>query len=386
MDNTKIEWTNSTWNPVRGCSIVSKGCTNCYAMKQAHRSSGPGRAYAGLTVMSNAGPVWNGKIKLVPQLLDQPLRWKKPRLIFVNSMSDLFHEDIPDAFIDQVFAVMALCPQHKFQILTKRPERMKAWFEERWQGTPAQRIEFEGLPPLDIPAGGETGRAGQVEEACEEFLQAFGLVDTDKKHLWTEEGSCKAMQWEWPLPNVWLGVSVEDQKSADARIPLLLETPAAVRWISAEPLLDKVEISPFHFPRWDCDECGRDGRWADKACECDPRQRREYPGLDWVVVGGESGHRARPMHPDWARSLRDQCNAAGVPFFFKQFGEWAIDGARPAGPSAIPGNMCRVITLGMPDYYAAVSMDGSTMTKLVCVGKKAAGRLLDGRTWDEYPQ
>src|SRR3954471_19020197 len=130
-DKSTIEWTDSTWNPVRGCSIVSKGCTNCYAMKQAHRSSGPGRAYAGLTVMSNAGPVWNGKIKLVPQLLDQPLRWKKPRLIFVNSMSDLFHEDIPDAFIDQVFAVMALCPQHKFQILTKRPERMKAWFEER---------------------------------------------------------------------------------------------------------------------------------------------------------------------------------------------------------------------------------------------------------------
>jgi protein gp37 len=354
MDNSKIEWTDATWNPVRGCSIVSKGCTNCYAMKVAHRFSGPWKAYEGLTMMSNGGPVWNGKIRLVPELLDQPLRWKRPRRIFVNSMSDLFHENVPDDFIDKVFAVMALCPQHTFQVLTKRPDRMKEWFEERWQGTPAQRIEFDGLPPLDIPAGGETGRESQVEGACEEFLQAFGLADPGKEHLWTAEGSCKAMRWAWPLPNVWLGVSVEDQKTADQRIPVLLKVPAAIRWISAEPLLAPIDIRISAF----------NGSGSFNAIE----------DIDWVVAGGESGPGARPMHPDWVRSLRDQCDAAGVKFFFKQWGEW-VPGDAPAWPE----NADYAVESGKGYYFD----DLQWMDR---VGKKTAGRILDGRRWDEYPK
>lgn len=374
--NSSIEWTDATWNPVRGCSIVSKGCTNCYAMKFAHRFSGPGKAFAGLTTLSKGGPVWNGKIKLVPEMLDQPMRWKQPRRIFVNSMSDLFHEDIPDEFIDRVFAVMALSPQHTFQILTKRPGRMKEWFEERWQGTPAQRIEFEGLPPLDIPAGGETGREGQVEEACEEFLQAFKLADPGKKHLWTPEGSCKAMQWKWPLPNVWLGVSVEDQKTADERIPLLLQTPAAVRWISAEPLLGPVSF------RW--------AKWHNYYPE-GWRERGEsqghldgMKGIDWIVVGGESGPGARPMNPEWPRAIRDQCVAAGVPFFFKQWGGWA-----PEIVSA-GGNLGGDMRAGRVRHVCADRENDGHFRRgdayMRHVGKNESGRILDGRTWDEYPK
>ena len=181
---SSIEWCDATWNPIRGCSMVSHGCTNCYAMKVAHRFSGTGMAYDGLTKMTSAGPVWNGKITLVPKLLDQPLRWRRPRKIFVNSMSDLFHENVPDSFIAQVWNVMQNANHHTFQILTKRPERMLSWVG-KW---------FRSWPPL---------------------------------------------------PNVWLGVSTEDQATADERIPLLLKTPAAVRWISAEPLLGPIDIRQY---------------------------------------------------------------------------------------------------------------------------------------------
>lgn len=236
--NTSIEWTNATWSPVRGCSIVSKGCTNCYAMKQAHRFAGPGGKYEGLTRMSNGGPVWTGEVRVVPEMLDIPLHWRKPQRVFVNSMSDLFHEDVPDDFIDQVFAVMALCPQHTFQVLTKRPERM-----------------------LGV------------------------LADLYGKR---------------PLRNVWLGVSVEDQATANERIPLLLETPAAVRWVSAEPLLEEVIIFSLDGP-------------------VDVPDGMSSP-LHWIVVGGESGHGARAFDVAWARSIVEQCKAAGVPVFMKQLG------------------------------------------------------------------
>lgn len=236
---TKIEWTDATWNPLRGCSRVSDGCRNCYAEKVANRFSGPGQPYEGLIAK---GGQWNGKIKLVPEKLSEPLRWKKPRMVFVNSMSDLFHESVPDDFIDKVFAIMAQCPEHTFQILTKRPKRMLS------------------------------------------YLSA--------KNLGRRVNSYLPSTVNYPIPpkNVWLGVSVEDQKSADERIPLLLRCPAAVRWVSAEPLLGPVNLT-----------------FEDRP-------------VDWVVVGGESGHGARPMAHSWARSLRDQCVSAGVPFFMKQMG------------------------------------------------------------------
>ncbi len=269
---TSIEWTDVTWNPIRGCQLVSPGCTNCYAMKQAHRFSGEGMPYEGLTKLGDRGPVWTGEVRLVPELLNDPLKWRKPRRVFVNSMSDLFHEAVPDEFILQVFAVMAICPQHTFQILTKRPQRM---------------LQFFTQPYLTSPGHDERVRGAVLRRA-----------------------GCGQRVPVWPLPNVWLGVSVEDQPRADERIPLLVETPAAVRFLSCEPLIAPVNLRPQTGVRKIPDgEGGVDylDDYADWLYK-----------IDWVIVGGESGPHARPMQPDWARSLRDQCQAAGAKFFMKQ--------------------------------------------------------------------
>jgi protein gp37 len=327
---TSIEWTEQTWNPIVGCSIVSPGCTNCYAMKMAARIEAMGNQprYAGTTKKVNGNAVWTGKLAQAPDsVLLAPLKRKKPTTYFVNSMGDLFHEDCPDEWIDRVFAVMALSPQHTFQVLTKRAPRMRDYMNERWQGTPAIKIG-----DLDIVAGAPTGRRSQIEEACEPFLQKLNLVDTDNDTLWTAEGACKAMQWSWPLPNVWLGVSTERQQEADERIPLLLQTPAAIRFISAEPLLGPIDLTRL------CLLAQKPGSiragihinaLAGKYCE----SGMPYTGawdvtkpaptippirLDWVICGGESGHGARQMAPSWAVSLRDQCAASGTAFFMKQ--------------------------------------------------------------------
>jgi protein gp37 len=326
MKHSKIEWTDTTWNPVRGCSLVSAGCTNCYAMRMAHRFSKPGLPYEGLTRMTNHGPVWNGKIMLVEEVLTVPLKTKKPTKFFVNSMSDLFHPDVPFEFIDSVFAVMVLSPQHTFQILTKRPERMLSYFS-------------------DLLTERNDSRGTAVQKFQPEFIMD-GLG--------------------FPLPNVWLGASVENQKTANERIPSLLQVPAAVRFLSMEPLLGPVELHHTWLPS-----------------SIDPpifskRQARVVNGwvgngIDWIIAGGESGPNARPMHPDWVRSIRDQCASAGVPFFFKQWGEWA-----PAldVPSDISWQRITTTELGSGTFDHCA---------FIRVGKKAAGRLLDGRTHDEFP-
>ena len=293
---TKIEWTDTTWNPVRGCSIVSPGCTNCYAMKQAHRFSGPGGAYEGLTTLTNGGPVWTGDVRLVPEALSAPLRWRKPRRVFVNSMSDLFHENVPDTFIDQVFAVMALCPQHTFQVLTKRPKRMRRYLT-------APKVLFE-IDSVSIQMLSK--RTGQT------------VVNLPRR--------------DWPLPNVLLGVSVENQATADERIPLLLRTPAAVRFVSCEPLLGAVRIDDIYV----------DGdvlkplvglRWtrtpAHFATPGMTVLQPPGPRIDWVIVGGESGPGARPCDVRWIRSVVGQCKAAGTACFVKQIG------AQPRGWCAL---------------------------------------------------
>jgi protein gp37 len=325
-----ISWTEQTWNPIRGCSRVSEGCRNCYAERQAFRYSGPGMAYEGLVQVSAVGvrrPRWNGTVKVVEEAMLAPLHWKRPRRVFVNSMSDLFHENVTDATIDRIFGVMALAPQHTFQVLTKRPERMRQYMTAHGH---RQRIYVQAT----LTANGDFSR--------------FPL------HMAHHRSSGEG--W-WPLPNVWLGVSVEDQKAADARIPLLLETPAAVRWISAEPLLGDINLHPFLCVYW---HAGADEqRWCDLICRLRPH------GLDWVVVGGESGQEARPMQLEWARALRDQCVTAGVAFHFKQWGEWA--------PRSVEG-------LAAHEYFPAAA------APLQRLGKKAAGRLLDGRTWDQYPK
>jgi protein gp37 len=337
---TGIEWTDATWNPLRGCSRVSEGCRHCYAEQVAYRFSGPGQPYEGLVRINAAGervPEWSGVVKLVEKHLLDPLRWKEPRRIFVNSMSDLFHPNVPDEWIDRIFAVMALCPQHEFQVLTKRPERMLAY------------LSREGL-------------WFRIQLASERL--AFGTK-------WSVDRA--AHRRGDFLDHVWLGVSVEDQKTADERIPLLLQTPAAVRFISAEPLLGPLDIAPWliRLPL----AAGAARLTGGVAFEIADRV------LDWAIGGGESGREARPMHPDWARSLRDQCQAAGVPFFFKQWGEWKPaergdpDFLHPNGGMRQDGSVTR-----WPD---GPGFDNPLWS--IRVGKHAAGALLDGREWREFP-
>lgn len=268
---TGIEWTDATWNPIRGCSRVSEGCRHCYAETVAHRFSGPGLPYAGLTTAQGR---WNGTLVTVPEHLDDPLRWTKPRRVFVNSMSDLFHEHVDRAYVDRIFAVMHLADRHVFQVLTKRPERMRAY-----------------LADPETPA--------RIDAAV---LDGVSTLDWGGKMCLVQRGGFEG----WPLPNVWLGVSVEDQATADARIPLLLQTPAAVRFISAEPLLGPVDASP----------------WLKGPLAALKGILRDdwLPPVEWVIVGGESGRGARPCDVAWVRSLVRQCQHVGVPCFVKQLG------------------------------------------------------------------
>ena len=274
-DHTAIEWTDATWNPVTGCTKVSQGCKHCYAERDwARLSANPATKYFRRAFAD---------VQCHPDALVLPLRWTKPRRIFVNSMSDLFHPDVPIQFLEDVMTTMEMASHHTFQVLTKRPAQM-----------------LDALQRIATPVP----------------------------------------------PNVWLGVSIEDQATADERLPLLMEVTARVRWVSAEPLLGPMNIARWLQPRQRPNDDGYGGVHV-------PGWTTDFTTLGWIVVGGESGPHARLMHPAWVRSLRDQCIAARVPFLFKQWGEW------------------------LPD-----ERDPEIWHK---VGKKAAGRLLDGRTWDEYP-
>jgi protein gp37 len=339
---SNIEWTEQTWNPIVGCSIISPGCTNCYAMKMAARIEAMGNQprYAGTTRQVNGNAIWTGKLALAPDsAVLAPLRRKKPTVYFVNSMGDLFHEDCPDEWIDRVFAVMALCPQHTFQILTKRATRMRKYMRSPDR---SQIIGDEMLRLADIPSGFECVR--------------------------------------WPFANVWLGVSTERQQEAKERIPELLSTPAAVRFISAEPLLGPIDLTSLVFPdgEYIFDATSGQSGWRDgetwEPSGCGPK-------LDWVIVGGESGSGARPMHPDWARSLRDQCEDSGVAFFFKQFGNWKPD--EPKGSALRGGNIAwpdGTIGSGRAEDH------GGPGVIMFNVGKKSAGRLLDGVEYNGMPE
>lgn len=262
---SNIEWTDATWNPVRGCTKISPGCKNCYAETFAERWRGiPGH------------PFEQGfDLKLVPHKLNEPKKWKEPKKIFVNSMSDLFHKDIPFEYIQQVFEVMRETPHHIYQVLTKRPEIMRQF--------------------------------------CQEFYPE-------------------------PLQNVWLGTSVENSTYV-LRADCLKNIPAAVRFLSIEPLLGEIDFI-------------------------------DLKGIDWVIVGGESGPKARPMHPDWVRKIRDLCVESDTAFFFKQWGEWVC--ANQDSEAEIDPFQTTKQNFGLVEVYR--------------VGKKKAGRLLDGREWNEMPK
>lgn len=266
-DKSKIGWTDATWNCIRGCSRVSPGCEHCYSEALSHRF--------GWTSLPWTGPNAAVNVQLVPERLDQPLRWKKPRRIFVNSLSDVFHDQLPDHFIDDMFAVMAMAAQHTFQILTKRPKRMRDYLTD---------------PKTVLRIADAIDRR--------DANQGYDVLAQDLR-----DGRA------WPLRDVWLGVSVEDQRRADERIPLLLQTPADVRFLSCEPLLGPVDLTALPHP------VPGGGTVAVNALR---RPSLFAPTVDWVIVGAESGPGARPMADDWVRALRDQCQAAGTAFFFKQ--------------------------------------------------------------------
>lgn len=353
-DNSLIEWTDATWNPVTGCSVVSPGCTNCYAMKLAGTRLQHHPSRKGLTVETKAGPVWNGQVRLNEEWLAQPLQWKRPRRIFVCAHGDLFAENVPDEWIDRVFAIMALAPQHTFQILTKRAARMRAYMTDRAGLLARHMIDEYLIKAPDAALGGRSIHARWP-------VVSIGNVDHPDDVTMSP----------WPLPNVHMGVSVEDQPRADERVRELLRTPAAVRWISAEPLIGPVDF------------CAA-GMKLNGKLDVETGERRV---IDWIVVGGESGHGARPMHPDWARQIRDDAAACGVPFFFKQWGAWT------------PGENVRRMTgvvAGAWLFDGRWDFDDVDLSRtdetvddepnLYCVGKSNAGRLLDGVEHNAQPE
>lgn len=313
-DKTHISWSDSTWNPVSGCTRISDGCSRCY-IERTPPFRMAGRRFDREGVGGTTG------VMLHPERLGQPLKWRKPRRIFVCSLADLFHDDVPTQYIARVWATMATCEDHVFQVLTKRPARMRALL---LSGAFREKVfTSTGLGMPDVLGDG------------------------------------------WPLRNVWAGVSAESQEWADRRVPLLLDTPAAVRWVSAEPLLGPLDLTRFLE---------------------DDDAKYDVPALRWVVTGGESGPNARPMHPDWVRSLRDQCDAAGVAFHFKQWGEWAPFPPAEWRPGDVAidvdGSAHTLTSDGLECLSAEVRRRSYLMRR---VGKKAAGRELDGRVWDQYP-
>lgn len=282
---TNIEWTDTTWQVTTGCSRVSPECGTreggCYAEKMAwrlaHNPATP--QYEGTVRMTDHGPRWTGVVRPFPQGLAAPLSWKKPRRVFVDSMSDLFHDDVPDDYIAAVFGVMAFAPQHSFQVLTKRAERMARWFD--W----IQQVAPEGN---DVPYC--------VDAAAEGIGQTLG---PDDRH---PMGTRVLLNARWPLPNVWVGVSCGTRKHGLPRLEHLRRVPAAVRFVSFEPLLE--DLGPVNLD-----------------------------GISWAITGAESGRRARPMDEVWVRSLRDQCERAGVAFFYKQ----RLDGGRKVSLPLLDG-------------------------------------------------
>ena len=266
---SNILWTTETWNPIVGCSAISPGCDNCYARSAAQSPR--------LQQFPQYQKVkdWDGTVSFAENQLLKPLGWRKGRKVFVCSMSDLFHVNVLDEWIDRIFAVMVLCPQHTFQVLTKRPQRMMKYIQEA-----EKRIQ----------------------------LAAIALADS------VNRGS---FMWQYPLPNVWLGTSTENQETANQRIPYLIKTPAAVRFLSCEPLLESIDLSA-HLPiEW--------SELAEDWIESFPGAEAYEKKLHWVIVGGESGTNARPCHLDWLRSIVSQCKSGKVAVFVKQLGSVAID-------------------------------------------------------------
>lgn len=357
MGNTKIPWAEKVWNPITGCTKISPGCQNCYAERMANRL----RGRCGYPADEPF------RVTLHPDRLEEPLRWRKPSMVFVCSMGDLFHEDIPESFISAVFYVMQVANQHSFLILTKRPARM-AEFLDRWVHCDHAYPDYA----WHIGAGSNSGRP-----------YGYGHYRAEGKR-------------RPPLPNVWLGVTVENQEMADLRIPILLQIPAVVRFVSVEPMLGPVDLTAVRLPDHLQPDWAYGMPYGITFDALQPNESHIYDSenhLDWVICGGETGPHARPVHPDWVRNLRDQCQAAGVPFFFKQWGEWAPvqrnndsnqvyirDGLTVTAKKFACLDKQGRDVLDLPGLWDEDDVD------MAFVGKKVAGDILDGRQYHEFPE
>lgn len=352
-ENSKIEWTDASWTPIRArnkatgkvgwhCEHATTGCVNCYAESMNLR--------LGTGLPFKPGHRKDIEIFQDDDMLLAPLKWKRPRMVFVCSMTDLFADFVPDEWIDKIFAVMALCPQHTFQVLTKRSARMREYFEDD------DRAMMIGVALGNMLDGDWIWKEGkQFRKRIDHLISlSHGMADDDVSTADDEF---------LPLKNVWLGVSAERQEEWDERVCDLGATPAAVRFVSAEPLLGPIDVGNAF----------------------DPTSDDTYHPVDWVIVGGESGPGARPMHPDWARSIRDQCQAAAA-FFFKQWGAWAPGGVTHRNYA--DGEYATIIAID-GTLSTGDKMEGGPPRPLWCpisrVGKGKAGRLLDGREWNEMP-
>jgi len=297
---SQIDWCDTTWEVTAGCTKISEGCNNCYACRMVATRLKHCADTEGLAEHTETGCDWTGEVRLLWHKLDEPMHWRKPYRIFVNSRSDLFQERVPEEFVNKVLLRISLTPRHTYIVLTKRPER------------------------------------------AAEVLSRLALRHTRR------DGT------GWPLPNLWPGVSVENQQRADERLPALQETPAAARIVSVEPMLGPVDLRPW------------------------------LPGIDWVICGGESGPHARPIHPDWVRDLRDQCVEAQVPFWFKQWGQWVpgqADELVERNGEMVP----RWCFYQNNDWGVGYNHDFGNGVVAAKVGKMAAGHLLDGQEWRQEP-